>query len=112
MARGGIVTYGEDVPRKPATVYQITGVPRGLTDDVRHREIRYLISMGIRTACLILAVLAPYPPLRVLFVIGALVLPYIAVVVANAGRETSEAPLTMPASSDQREIGSGDPPKD
>lgn len=95
MALWDGVTYGGWVPRKPPTVYQITGVPRSLTEDVHHREVRYLISMGIRTACLILAVVSPWVPLRVLFLIGALVLPYIAVVAANAGRETSEAPIVL-----------------
>ncbi len=42
--------------------------------------------MGIRTVCVLGAVLAP-SPWRWLLVVGALGLPYIAVVMANAGRE-------------------------
>jgi Protein of unknown function (DUF3099) len=73
-------------------VYRITDAPRSLSDDVRSREVRYLISMGIRTVCLLLAIVVPYWPLRVVFFIGALVLPYFAVVLANAGREPTAAP--------------------
>ena len=59
-----------------------------LSQDQRGRESRYLWSMGIRTVCFIGAVIAP-SPWRWLLVVGALVLPYIAVVIANAGRERS-----------------------
>ena len=43
--------------------------------------------MMIRTSCFILAVLLP-SPYRWIALFGAVVLPYVAVVVANAGRET------------------------
>ena len=43
--------------------------------------------MMIRTACFLLAVILP-SPWRWFALVGALLLPYIAVVVANAGRET------------------------
>ena len=50
--------------------------------------MRYLVSMGVRTACFLLAVVV-HGPLRWMFVLAAIVLPYIAVVFANAGRERS-----------------------
>jgi hypothetical protein len=50
--------------------------------------VRYLVSMGVRTACFLLAVVV-HGPLRWVFVLAAIVLPYIAVVFANAGRERS-----------------------
>ena len=50
--------------------------------------MRYLVSMGVRTACFLLAVVV-HGPLRWVFVLAAIVLPYIAVVFANAGRERS-----------------------
>jgi hypothetical protein len=43
--------------------------------------------MMLRTACFILTVVLP-SPYRWIALLGAVVLPYIAVVVANAGRET------------------------
>lgn len=74
---------------KGDTVYTITGAQRALSDEQTGRTRRYLISMGIRTACFIGAVLIPGWP-RVLLIIGAVALPYLAVVVANAGRENDE----------------------
>jgi len=78
--------------RRPSKtpVYRITDARRSLSDDVRSREVRYLISMGIRTMCFVLAIVVPYWPLRVVFFVGALVLPYLAVVLANAGREHAD----------------------
>jgi hypothetical protein len=46
--------------------------------------------MMIRTVCFILAVVLP-SPYRWVALVGAVTLPYIAVVVANAGRETIRA---------------------
>ena len=74
--------------RPKEQVYAVTGLPTSLQDDQKARMRRYLLSMGIRTACFVLAVFA----LGVLhwtvvgwgLVIAAVVLPYIAVVVANA----------------------------
>ena len=73
------------------SVYPITGARRGLTDDVAHRQTRYVISMGIRTVCFILAIIVP-GPLRWVFLAGALLLPYLSVVYANAGRERPPEP--------------------
>ncbi|MFF4763893.1 DUF3099 domain-containing protein [Streptomyces sp. NPDC001292] len=72
-----------------AQVFRITGARTGLQEDVRGRQRRYVISMSIRTASVILAValwnVERYVAI-VALVLGA-VLPYIAVVIANAGRE-------------------------
>ena len=70
-------------------VYTITGAQRALSDEQTGRTRRYLISMSIRTACFVGAILIPGWP-RWFLVAGALVLPYLAVVVANAGRENDE----------------------
>ncbi|MSY81725.1 MAG: DUF3099 domain-containing protein [Actinobacteria bacterium] len=45
------------------------------------------MSMMIRTACFLLTVILP-SPYRWFALLGAVTLPYIAVVVANAGRES------------------------
>ena len=68
-------------------VYQITSAPTALTRDQAGRQKRYLISMMIRTACFILTVILP-SPYRWVALVGAVTLPYFAVVIANAGRET------------------------
>jgi len=67
-------------------VYQITGARRGVRDDVDSRTRRYLISMGIRTVCFVLAVVAD-GWLRWALIDAARVLPYLSVVFANGGRE-------------------------
>jgi len=68
-------------------VYRVTAARRGASEDIRRRETRYIVTMLVRTACLLLAIFVPVTPLRILFVIGAVVLPYIAVVFANGGHE-------------------------
>lgn len=69
------------------TVHSITDAQVGLTQDQSGRQRRYFVSMMIRTFCFILAVVLP-SPYRWFALVGAVTLPYIAVVVANAGRET------------------------
>ncbi|NKZ09181.1 DUF3099 domain-containing protein [Actinomadura latina] len=68
-------------------VYTVTDAPRPMSEDIGYRQRRYLISMGIRTLCFIGAVAGAPWWLAVLMVIGAVLLPYIAVVFANGGRE-------------------------
>lgn len=67
--------------------FDITSAPKRLSTDLQGRQRRYLISMIIRTLCFLLTVALP-SPYRWFALFGAMVLPYIAVVVANAGRET------------------------
>ncbi|MFE9094882.1 DUF3099 domain-containing protein [Streptomyces sp. NPDC007264] len=82
--------------RKPrsggnAQVFRITGARQGLADDVRGRQRRYVISMSVRTVSVILAATlwnVERPVAVIALVLGA-VLPYVAVVIANAGRENA-----------------------
>ena len=73
----------------------ITTARSGRTDDIKRRQTKYLISMGIRTVCFVLAVVLS-GPLRWVMVAAAFGLPYIAVVIANAadGRE-GDGPLAF-----------------
>lgn len=83
--------------QRGAEVFQITGARRSLADDVRGRQRRYVISMLIRTASVLLTVVlwnVQRPLAVVTLVVGAL-LPYVAVVIANAGRENA---TSMPSS--------------
>jgi hypothetical protein len=68
-------------------IFDITSAQTGLSSDLPSRQRRYFISMMIRTACFILTVVLP-SPFRWFALVGAVGLPYIAVVIANAGRET------------------------
>jgi hypothetical protein len=77
----------ERAKRGSKEVFDVTSAPRGLSGDLAGRQRRYLISMMIRTVCFILTVILP-SPYRWFALAGAVTLPYIAVVIANAGRET------------------------
>ena len=70
-------------------VYRITSAQTGLTSDQADRTRRYLISMAIRTVCFLGAVVTD-GWLRWVLVLGAVVLPYLAVVIANGGRERTK----------------------
>jgi hypothetical protein len=72
---------------KEPIAYDITSAPTSLTNDQAGRQRRYFISMMVRTACFILTVVLP-SPFRWFALLGAVTLPYFAVVIANAGRET------------------------
>ncbi|MGH1565714.1 DUF3099 domain-containing protein [Mumia sp. DW29H23] len=63
----------------------ITTAQVGRSEELRHRQNRYLVSMLIRTVCFILAVVVDGWA-RWFFILGALVLPYVAVVFANTAR--------------------------
>lgn len=68
----------------------MTTAPESLRDEQRGRIRRYLVTMGIRTACFLLAAWtgASGRPWYVWgsFALFAVVLPYVAVVMANAVR--------------------------
>lgn len=72
-------------------MYRITGAQQAHSDDQEQRIGKYLVSMLIRTLCVILALVVP-GPLRWVFAAGAVFLPYIAVVMANAGGSRRSAP--------------------
>jgi Flp pilus assembly protein TadB len=65
----------------------ISDVRPSKSADIRSREIKYLVSMGIRTVCFVLAIVVS-GPLRWAFVVAAFTVPYFAVVIANAARHT------------------------
>ncbi|WP_167828747.1 DUF3099 domain-containing protein [Streptomyces sp. MZ04] len=64
----------------------ITRARTGLTRDLRGRQRRYLIAMLVRTACVVVmaATWSRWPVLAVAALIGAVVIPYVAVVIAQA----------------------------
>jgi len=82
------------MPRREPEPVRITSASRPHSQDIKGRQKRYLISMGIRTLCFVLAVLT-----RTLFdghwmmwvfLAGAVFLPYVAVVMANAGDQRDD----------------------
>jgi Flp pilus assembly protein TadB len=71
--------------RPQPEVHRITGAQRPHSDDLSQRMGRYLVSMLVRTVCVVL-VLVIHSPIRWAFAVGAVLLPYVAVVMANAGQ--------------------------
>ncbi|CAM5558209.1 hypothetical protein SALBM135S_09924 [Streptomyces alboniger] len=74
-------------------VFRITGARQGLAEDVRGRQRRYVISMSVRTVSVVAAAVlwnVERHVAIVALVLGVL-LPYISVVIANAGREGNPA---------------------
>ncbi|GGC88324.1 membrane protein [Tersicoccus solisilvae] len=65
-------------------VHTITDAQQSHTADMNGRMIRYATSMGIRLVCIVLAFVFD-GWLRWVMIAGAVILPWIAVVIANAG---------------------------
>jgi hypothetical protein len=91
-------------PEKKVVTASVSDVGQSLSKDQSSRAKRYFISMMVRTLCFILAVILP-SPYRWFALLGAVLLPYVAVVVANAGRESIRDRSTI-YTKNQREIES------
>ncbi|MER5422007.1 DUF3099 domain-containing protein [Streptosporangium roseum] len=89
---------------KRQVVHQVTDAQPSLSEDIGKRERSYFIKMGIRLVCLILAFTVPAPlPVRLLLFAGAIFLPYVAVIGANAPQRGASSAPDM-AETDQSEI--------
>jgi hypothetical protein len=81
-------------------VQRVTDAPEPLAVDQARRARSYLTQMGVRVVCFLLAVLLwTHVPLwvSIALMVGAVVLPYTAVLFANAGRERRDpAPPGVP----------------
>jgi len=67
-----------------AEVHSITDAAAAHSEEMRQRMIKYAVAMGIRMICLILVFVVD-GWFKVLPVIGAVFLPWVAVVIANGG---------------------------
>ncbi|MEY2848135.1 MAG: hypothetical protein RI885_800 [Actinomycetota bacterium] len=77
---------------KPTPIASLTTLPKSPTDDRKQRMNRYLIAMAVRLVCIGLCFVVQGWWLAV-FAAGAVVLPYLAVVLANVGHESPGKPL-------------------
>jgi hypothetical protein len=78
---------------KSAEPIRITTAGQNRADDIRARQKRYLLSMSLRTVCFVgawITFLLGWTWAWPFLVAGALVLPYIAVVMANAAADLSD----------------------
>ena len=71
--------------RRPDETLRITSASRPRSEDIRGRERRYIQSMAVRTLCFLLAVAFRDYWFVWLLLAAAVLLPYVAVVIANAG---------------------------
>jgi hypothetical protein len=80
-------------PQDPEPV-RITSATRSRSEDIAARQRRYVMSMAVRTACFLAAVLVAAHSLWLMwvFVIASFVLPPVAVVVANTQASTDPDP--------------------
>jgi Protein of unknown function (DUF3099) len=100
---------GRTAPPHDGSV-RITAAHTSHSERLRGRQRRYLVSMGIRTVCFVLAV-ATDGTLRWVFIVAAVVLPYVAVVMANASGEVDrDAPA--PFVNDRRRMLEAGPAAD
>jgi hypothetical protein len=74
--------------RHDAGAVRITSAGRAHSDELAARQRRYVISMSVRAVCFVLAVVFAGSALMWVFIIAAFILPYIAVVMANAAAST------------------------
>ncbi|MGN6763469.1 MULTISPECIES: DUF3099 domain-containing protein [unclassified Leifsonia] len=80
---------------KKPTAPSITSLPLSPDEERRRRMIKYSVAMGVRVVCLIVAVIVPgwwaTVPL-----IGAIFLPYFAVVIANVSSDPRRGEVQRP----------------
>lgn len=81
----------ERTKRNGSEVFRITGARMSLAEDVRGRQRRYVISMLVRTLSVIATIVLwnVQRPVAIVTLVAGALLPYIAVVIANAGREST-----------------------
>jgi Flp pilus assembly protein TadB len=94
------------------TPVRITTASAGAGADIASRQKRYVITMGVRTLCFVaVAVLAMTHAgpgwLPWIFVVGAVFLPYVAVVMANAASTKSDGFELRDGSSPERQLPPG-----
>jgi hypothetical protein len=86
---------------------RITTANRSTADDIAARQRRYLLAMGFRTVCFVAAIFVTLTWARVVLIAAALVLPYVAVVMANAGSSKSDGFALVNGPSGEKELPGG-----
>jgi len=94
--------------RRTQPVASITSAPTSPMEDLAMRTRRYLWTMGVRTVCFIGAIVVPGWP-RWVLVAGAVLLPYLGVVGANAGRERVATTTLEPVTHAYAALPAGSP---
>ncbi|WP_460773988.1 DUF3099 domain-containing protein [Microbacterium sp. GXF7504] len=83
--------------KPPSAPQSATSLPRAPREDAHARSTKYLVMMAVRILCFALMVLiTPYGWYTWVFAAGAVLLPYIAVVVANVGQDLRATTAVAP----------------
>jgi hypothetical protein len=88
---------------------RITTAAESRDADIAVRQRRYLLSMSLRTLCFVGAILASLAGIHWLWpilIVGALVLPYVAVVMANASSRRGDDFALLDQGLGRPELGS------
>ena len=106
IVHGEVLKAAAFQPVNDNAVHSVTSARTPLSQEQKARTRRYLIQMAIRTICFVGAVVAfsfGASPWVVWGLIGgAVILPYVAVVMANAGRENDPALMQAAATNADR----------
>ena len=99
--------------KRSGEAIRITTAAGNRADDIKARQKRYLLSMSLRTLCFVGAIVASMAGVDWLWpflIAGAILLPYVAVVMANAAANLSdgfklrEADYSRPQLDQRREV--------
>jgi hypothetical protein len=93
----------------------VTEAKRPMSEDIAYRQRRYLLMMGIRVGCFVTAIILFVSHagwLAAIPAVGAIAIPYFAVVFANGGREPTSTRGFSPYEPNlpDRPFGSSGPP--
>ena len=109
--------------RRPDVVV-VSSAGRSHSEDIGLRQRRYLATQSLRVVCLLLAATLPVPlAVKGVLLLGALVLPYFGVVMANAGpardrrrpavsERAVEQPVRLPIAAPGRVVDMEPPARD
>lgn len=99
--------------QRPDDAVRITTAASSRNADIAARQKRYLLSMSLRSACFVGAVVTSIlggPPVVVgILIAGALVLPYVAVVMANAVSSRTDDFALLSAGHGPQQLGAPAP---
>lgn len=83
-------------PKRTEEVVRITTVAENRAEDLRRRQRNYLASMSLRTICFVSGVIVGEGVFMWILFAGAIFLPYVAVVMANAVTTKSDEFALVP----------------
>lgn len=94
--------------RRPPDVARITSASPAHSVDLGSRQRRYVVSMTIRTVCFLVGVITIPAWYAWVFLVASIFLPYVAVVMANAGSSPDpDGPDPYVADERRPQLGTG-----